>query len=381
MMMMTPRSGGPQERFGGKGGPAGRASSRFSSRPTNSTSEAGVAGPATGPGSGGVAVARGGRDGDRPHPQAERRWRKQAYPGEVFPLPSVFVEPPPRRDLSRRVRQRVFRRRHEEERVKSGLGAMNFLCGFDGVEPVGPPSDAQRCTVDRMREAVVNRPPLEGAPNAEAAARALLGARAGYSSGSGEVMLAPYQAGAVSLVANALDGPMVEDVTSGATRLYLDEWEERMLRTDADYQEMLEKDGTFEPYIDSTLKSSIHLYLQFINDLKRRGLLRWTRAPKERVGVFLCDKENGKLRFTIYARRTNQRFRTPPGVALSSAEAFSDVECEPGQKVFISTTIVGNCVYKMRTSRNSARVSPFRRSLPALWELVSLMKRSLPLMT
>ena len=81
-------------------------------------------------------------------------------------------------------------------------------------------------------------------------------------------MLAPYQAGAVSLVANALDGPMVEDVTSGTARLYLDEWEERMLRTDADYQEMLEKDGTIEPYIDSTLKISSHKYLPFIKDLK-----------------------------------------------------------------------------------------------------------------
>jgi hypothetical protein len=256
MMMETPRSGGPQERLGSKGGPAGRASSRFSSRPTSSTSEAGVAGPAAGLGSGGSGVARAERDGDHLPSHAERRWRKQAYPGEVFPLPSVFVEPPPRRDLSRRVRQRIFRRRHDEERVKSGLEAMNFLCGFDGVEPVGSPSDAQQRTVDRMREAVSSRPPPEGAPNAEAAARALLGARAGYSTGSGEVMLAPYQAGAVSLVANALDGPMVEDVTSGAARLYLDEWEERMLRTDADYQEMLEKDGTIEPYIDSTLRSS-----------------------------------------------------------------------------------------------------------------------------
>ena len=164
--------------------------------------------------------ARGGRDGGHPLPQAERRWRKQAYPGEVFPLPSVFVEPPPRRDLSRRVRQRIFRRRHEEERVKSGLEAMNFLCGFDGVEPVGSPSDAQQRTVARMREAVANRPPPDGAPSAEAAARALLGARAGYSSGSGEVMLAPYQADAVSLVANALDGPMVEDVTSGEVRFF-----------------------------------------------------------------------------------------------------------------------------------------------------------------
>jgi hypothetical protein len=202
-----------------------------------------------------------------------------------------------------------------------------------------------------MREAVANRPPPEGAPNALAAARALLVARAGYSTGSGEVMLAPYQAGAVSLVANALDGPMVEDVTSGAARLYLDEWEERMLRTDAEYQEMLEKDGTVEPYIDSTLKSSSHQYLQFINDFKRRCLLRWTRAPKERVGVFFVRKKDGKLRLIIDARRTNQRFRTPPGVALSSAEAFSDVECEPGQKVFISTTDVENCFYKMRISK------------------------------
>ena len=176
MTATTPRSGGPQERLGSKGGPAGRVSSRFRSRLTSSTSEAGVAGPAAGLVSGGSGVARAERDGDHLPSHAERRWRKQAYPGEVSPLPSVFVEPPPRRDLSRRVRQRIFRRRHDEERVRSGLEAMNFLCGFDGVEPVGSPSDAQQRTVDRMREAVFSRPPPEEAPNAEAAARALLGA-------------------------------------------------------------------------------------------------------------------------------------------------------------------------------------------------------------
>ena len=180
--------------------------------------------------------------------------------------------------------------------MKAGLEAMNFLCGYEGVEPLAPPSDAQEKVVHRMREAVAYRPPPEGAPDAEAAASALLGARAGYSTGSGEVKLAPYQAEAVSLVANALDGPMVEDVTTGEARLYLDEWEERMLRTDADYEEMLEKDGKIEPYMDSTLRSSSHQYLQFAKDLSRRGLVRWSRAQKERVGVFFVEKKNGMLK-------------------------------------------------------------------------------------
>ena len=76
---------------------------------------------------------------------------------------------------------------------------------------------------------------------------------------------------------------MVEDVTSGEARRYLDEWKERMLRTDADYEETVAKDGDVEPYMDSTLRNSSRQYLQFIKDLRRRGLVRWSRTPRERV--------------------------------------------------------------------------------------------------
>ena len=66
------------------------------------------------------------------------------------------------------------------------------------------------------------------------------------------------------------------------------------------------------------------------------------------MGVFFVQKKNGSIRLIIDARITNQRFRTPPGVPLSSAEAFADVECEEGQPVYISTTDVQNCFYRMR---------------------------------
>ena len=118
--------------------------------------------------------------------------------------------------------------------------------------------------VGGRREAVRHGPPPADRPSAEAAARALLGARAGYGAGSGEVKLATYQAESISLVANALDGPMVQDVTRGMARLFLDEWRERMLRTEADYEEQVEKDGHVDPYMDSLLRSSNRHYAKFI---------------------------------------------------------------------------------------------------------------------
>ena len=47
--------------------------------------------------SGGGALAVGEGVGDHPSAGSGRRWQKKVYPGEVFPLPKIFVEPAPRR--------------------------------------------------------------------------------------------------------------------------------------------------------------------------------------------------------------------------------------------------------------------------------------------
>ena len=133
-----------------------------------------------------------------------------------------------------------------------------------------------------MASAVARRRPPPERLGPQAAARALLGARAGYTA-SGEVKLAPYQAGAVALVDDASTGPSVHDVADGEARRFLDEWEQRMLRDDEDYEEQVRSEGPVEPYVDSVLRSNPKTYAKFVKYLRRRDLVRWMRCPKGRV--------------------------------------------------------------------------------------------------
>ena len=49
----------------------------------------------------------------------------------------------------------------------------------------------------------------------------------------------------------------------------------------------------------------------------------------EQVGMFFVHKSGkNKFRLILDARRVNQRFRTPPGVALCSSESLSRIEIE-----------------------------------------------------
>ena len=102
--------------------------------------------------------------------------------------------------------------------------------------------------------------------------------------------LAPYQAGRVSLVDDAAEGPLVHSVADSRSRRYLDEWEQRMLRSDADYELLMQSEAPIEPYVDSVLRGSQKQYATFLKDLRRRSLIRCIRRPKERVGVF-CAQE------------------------------------------------------------------------------------------
>ena len=193
-----------------------------------------------GGGSGGEAVA-------------EPRWRKTLQVGEIFPLGDQFSEPRAGQHLSRGVRQRIQKRRAVAEVVDEARWGLDWLSGFSEVQPPGSPSPAAQSSVERIKEAAAGRQPPADRLGAHEASRALLGARAGYTA-TGEVKLAPYQAGPVSLVDDAAEGPLVHSVADSRSRRYLDEWEQRMLRSESDYELVMQSEAPIE--VDSVLKGS-----------------------------------------------------------------------------------------------------------------------------
>ncbi|CAK0868558.1 unnamed protein product, partial [Prorocentrum cordatum] len=101
---------------------------------------------------------------------------------------------------------------------------------------------------------------------------------------------------------------------------FLKEHPERMLRDGS-------PTPTVMPYFDPALKRNAKPYRHFVADLRRRGLLKWTRRPRCQVGLFFVEKGNGKrLRLVLDARPASELFEAPPGVGPLCAEGLGRVE-------------------------------------------------------
>ena len=61
-------------------------------------------------------------------------------------------------------------------------------------------------------------------------------------------------------------------------------------------------------------------------EFARLGIITFTTKPVEQCGFFCVLKKSGMLRLILDARRVNQRFAKPPGVALATAECLGRLE-------------------------------------------------------
>ncbi|CAK0824647.1 unnamed protein product, partial [Prorocentrum cordatum] len=133
---------------------------------------------------------------------------------------------------------------------------------------------------------------------------------------------------------------------------YLVEAEEQMIRTDAEVQLDRERNGEIKIYTDPLLANSRRRCSTFVKDLRRKGLVGFTREPKEFAGVFFAwKKERASTRMVLDCRRSNQRFVTPPGVELLPTEGLGRIECDAEQTstspIFLGKADVKDCFHRM----------------------------------
>ena len=82
--------------------------------------------------------------------------------------------------------------------------------------------------------------------------------------------------------------------------------------------------AALEPYFDPVLVRRRRTYLELVRLLARRGMVRFTLEPKEKVGLFAVRQDDGlKQRLIVDARRSNLRFRPCPSVNPFSSEGFA----------------------------------------------------------
>jgi len=255
--------------------------------------------------------------------------RRVREPGGVlkdslFPVPLLTV-PSPKVECSRPVRQRHSRERICVERANRVIGGLNWMAGCDASDLGGAPSRAQEEVQSRAlaRAKAVSPPPPD--LSGETALRGLLKGRDDYS--CSDVKVASFRLDRVALPTDVARCPMLKDIAPADVKGALDNLEQEVLLPDREAQALLDAHG-IAPYWDPGLTRSRCRYRQLLVELDRRGLLHWSQQPAEEVGIFFVAKTNGKLRMIVDCRRSNLRFRRPPGVSLCTSETFGRIEIE-----------------------------------------------------
>ena len=167
-----------------------------------------------------------------------------------------------------------------------------------------------------------------------------------YSAGVGSLAtFAPDKE--ISLPAQVGVGVAVADLVEPSISPIIEGFRNEMLCGEAELREN-EVNGLPNVYYDPVLKKNKCFYKKFIRDLYKRGMLRFTKEPKEECGMFFVTKKSGALRFICDARRANARFKLPPGVALATGDSLSRLEVDEGDEIFIAHLDVKDYFHQLR---------------------------------
>ncbi|CAE8643896.1 unnamed protein product [Polarella glacialis] len=280
--------------------------------------------------------------------------------GSPFPLAEVDAEHCLSGPLGSSSRKRIHRRRFVADGVNATCRALNWLAGAGGGGPVSqhPASLLWPELREEIGHRIEERLQFAREPEDESI-RAILRSKAGYDLAVGDSTVAAFQPGRVSLPPSCDGSPLLSDILPAGARRYLEDFETMLLTPEERYNEHIMNEAGHSPsrttcYNDPLLMNDKKVYADFVKDLYKRKLLMFTRRPKERVGVFFVLKKDGSLRMIIDARRTNARFRPPPGVSLATPEALSKIEVAEDELVFVASVDVSNCFHRLRLTREYA---------------------------
>ena len=230
---------------------------------------------------------------------------------------------------SRGCRQRRSRREAITCRGNRAITSINELYSGPGAcqASPGPRGEAQCIAQEGIRQAMVD---LDAPPkdlHVQEAVRQLLREDTRYSDDAvgGAGTLATYGMGEVSLPSDVANCPEVVQVLPQGKADVFRGFREQMLRSPEDFEEHQALVGEAGLYMDPVLAKNRRKYIQFVKQLRGKGIVCFSLHADEHCGIFFVTKKSGALRFICDARRTNARFKPPPCVKLPTGEAFSRI--------------------------------------------------------
>jgi len=224
--------------------------------------------------------------------------------------------------------------------VDNAIQALNWLRGFPwDYSADGADAPMQTAVANRLYglAAYEQHDGIDNDCTAHEAFNELVRGRSLYEGGSTAETLAPYAPGFTAMPENIDGSPEVESLLDEGSQQYLHEEGERMRRPPEDVaSDPLLK--SLKVYSDPGLVRHRSRYREFVRDLKRRGMIEFTRDPAEICGVFFVYKKGRIMRrLIIDARRTNLHFRSPPHVSLITSEGLASFEVDLGDASALSS--------------------------------------------
>ena len=148
-----------------------------------------------------------------------------------------------------------------------------------------------------------------------------------------------------------------------------------MMLSEDEWGEICEHGNNFNPYMDEVLQKDQSKYQQFIHDLYDKGMIEFTDQPQDMVTPFFVKKKDGRQRFVLDCRGVNERFQTPPPLALAAGSSWS----QDGQTLFCAQSDIKDYFYSLAlplTLRSLFCLPPVDFDLLQDWEVSSTLRPS-----
>ena len=91
-------------------------------------------------------------------------------------------------------------------------------------------------------------------------------------------------------------------------------------------EEVAARTGPITPYWDVVLAANGRLRRQFMDTLRRKGLVGYRRKVFSFVGMFFVRKKDGQIRLVVDGRTTNARHKLPPHTSLGTVAAWAEID-------------------------------------------------------
>lgn len=279
---------------------------------------------------------------------------------DVFPLPRLREEPLRQTGLSRTTARRVHERQAVTRRVNLAIQSLNSM--FFGTKRVGGSEmvdslthlplvqrDCMKHVIKRVKQ--LGPPPSDArCQGAFAALRTAGSSYMDFSPGVGDVV--GMKLNELSLPSGKIAGVSLSDNLDGPVKRMVDHFEDYMLQDATVWTDLEAVASSLQPYTDPLLKNKKQ-YLSFAQQLRKCGVLSFTKCCRGRVGAFSVAKKpkvlNGKSvnrqRLVLDCRAVNLQFKDPPRTELGSLSSLAELHIPEGQTLYVSTSDIRDCFY------------------------------------